>query len=58
MEYTEAPKEFVYYDDPNELVERFKKLEASEQVGNNNNKHEINVILQELARIGIIHFYK
>lgn len=58
MEYNEKPKEFVYYDDVNELIERLKKLEASKQGGNNNNMNEIWSILHELERLGVIEFYK
>ena len=58
VEYNEKPTQFVYYDDVNELVERFKKLEASKHVGNNNNLDEIMSILRELERLGVIEFYK
>lgn len=58
MEYNEKPKEYVYYDDVNELVDRMRKLEASQQVGNNNNSNEIMNILKELEQLGVIEFFK
>lgn len=58
IQYSETPKEYVYYEDVNDLVERFKKLHASKQVGNNNNMGEISSILRELERLGVIEFYK
>lgn len=49
MEYNDnRPKELVYYDDPNDLVERFMKLEASKHVGEKHNQNEIHNILLEL----------
>jgi hypothetical protein len=57
VEYTEKPKEYVYYNDVNELVNRFRKLEASAETGNNNNTNEIINILKELESLGVIEFY-
>lgn len=54
LEYNESPKEFVYYNDVNELVDRLRKLDASHHIGNNNNMNEITYILEELARLGVI----
>ena len=41
LEYNEKPKEYIYYNDVNELVDRLRKLEASKQAGNNNTQNEI-----------------
>ena len=48
-------KDFVYWDDPNELVDRLKLLVAEEQAGNNNHRNEINSILEELKEGGYIY---
>ena len=46
--------QYVYFDDPNELCVRLKKLIASSQAGNNSHTNEIISILEELAELGII----
>ena len=48
-------KDYVYWDDPNELVDRLKLLVAEEQAGNNNHRNEINSILEELKEGGYIY---
>ena len=58
LEYNEKAKEYVFYDDINELVERLIKLDASQSVGNGNHHNEITNILHELQELGIIEFYK
>lgn len=58
LEYNEEPKEYVFYDDVNELVERLIKLDASQSAGNGNHHNEITKILYELHHLGIIEFYK
>lgn len=58
LEYNEKVKEYVFYDDINELVERLIKLEASQSVGNGNHHNEITNILHELQELKIIEFYK
>jgi hypothetical protein len=40
--------EYVYWDDPNELVDRLKLLDAEKAAGNNNLDNEIQNILEEL----------
>lgn len=40
--------DFIYWDNPNELVERLKLLLASETAGNNGHKNEILSIIEEL----------
>lgn len=41
----EAPSEFVYWDDPNELANRPKLLITSQEVGNNLHQSEIVAIV-------------
>lgn len=58
LEYNEKPKQYVYYDDVNELIDRLVKLDASQEAGNGNNINEIMNILEELVELGVIEFYK
>lgn len=46
--------DFIYWDDPNELVERLKLLIASKHAGNTNHDNEIISIIEELKEAGII----
>lgn len=46
--------ELVYWDDPNELVERLKLLIASKTAGNTSLDNEIISIIEELQEIGIV----
>lgn len=46
--------DFVYWDDPNELIERLKLLIASRDAGNNNHDNEIISIIEELKEASII----
>lgn len=46
--------DFVYWDDPNELIERLKILVASKNAGNTNHDNEIISIIEELKEAGII----
>lgn len=46
--------EFVFWDDPNELIERLKMLIASRDSGNNSHDNEILSIIEELKEAGII----
>ena len=46
--------DLVYWDDPNELVERLKLLIASRDAGNTNHDNEILSIVEELKEAGII----
>lgn len=45
---------YIYWDDPNELVERLKLLIASQHAGNNNQTNEIVSIIEELREADII----
>lgn len=44
----------MYWDDPNELVDRLRLLHASQQAGNNNVNNEIISIESELQEAGYI----
>lgn len=46
--------DLVYWDDPNELIERLKLLIASRDAGNSNNDNEISYIIEELKEAEII----
>ena len=46
--------EYVYWDNPNELVERLKLLDGEKAAGNNNHNNEIQNILEELKEYGYI----
>lgn len=46
--------DYVYWDDPNELIERLKLLIASKSAGNSNHDNEIVSIIEELREAGII----
>lgn len=46
--------DYVYWDDPNELVERLKLLIASKNAGNNIHDNEIVSIIEELKEAGIV----
>lgn len=45
---------YIYWDDPNELVDRLKLLIASQHAGNNNQTNEIVSIIEELREADII----
>lgn len=47
--------DYVYWDDPNELVDRLKLLIASRDAGNTGLDNEIISIIEELRESGIIH---
>jgi len=46
--------EYIYWDDPNELVERLRLLTASYQAGNTAHSNEIMSILEELREANYI----
>lgn len=45
---------FIYWDDPNELVDRLRLLIASQNAGHNNHNNEIVSIIEELYEANII----
>lgn len=46
--------DYVYWNDPNELVDRLRLLEASRHAGNNAHNNEFLSIIEELREAGII----
>lgn len=54
MKYSDKKIDYVYWDNPNELVERLKLLLASQQAGHTNHHNEIVSILEELKEKRII----
>lgn len=46
---------YIYWDDPNELVDRLRLLLSSESAGHNNHKNEIISIIEELREANIIY---
>jgi hypothetical protein len=46
--------DLIYWDDPNELVERLHLLIASQAAGNFNHRNEIISIIEELREANII----
>lgn len=49
-----ANTDLVYWDDPNELIDRLKILIASRDAGNSSHDNEILAIIEELKEAGII----
>lgn len=47
--------DYVYWDDPNELVDRLRLLYASQAAGNTSHSNEIISIIEELREAGIIY---
>lgn len=54
MTLTENKIDYVHWDDPNELVDRLRLLEASSRAGNNAHDNEILSIIEELRESGLI----
>lgn len=48
---TDSKPQYIYFDDPNELVDRLRVLYASQQSGNNAHTNEINSIIEELLEM-------
>ena len=46
--------DYIYWDDPNELIDRLKLLVASKDAGNQNHDNEILSIVEELKEAGIV----
>jgi len=46
--------DYVHWDDPNELVDRLRLLEASRHAGHNAHDNEISSIIEELREVGLI----
>lgn len=48
---TNSKPDIIYYDDPNEIVDRLRILMASQAAGNNAHSNEINAIMEELNEL-------
>ena len=48
-------KDYVYWDNPNELVDRLRLLVAEQEAGNNFHANEINSIIEELREAGYLY---
>ncbi|KAL6263079.1 hypothetical protein P5V15_005880 [Pogonomyrmex californicus] len=46
--------DYVHWDDPNELVDRLRLLDASHRAGNNAHDNKMLSIIEELREAGII----
>ncbi|XP_071581755.1 uncharacterized protein [Temnothorax nylanderi] len=46
--------DYVHWDDPNELVDRLRLLEASRRAGNDAHGNEIQSVIEELCEVGLI----
>jgi hypothetical protein len=54
MTLTDNKIDYVHWDDPNELVDRLRLLDASHQAGHNGHDNEILSIIEELREAGLI----
>ena len=54
MTVTDNAVDYVHWDDPNELVDRLRLLDASHQAGNNAHDNEFLSIIEELREAGLI----
>lgn len=54
MSFNSNPPNYIYWDDPNELVNRLRLLMASQSAGHNNHNNEIISIIEELQESNII----
>lgn len=53
--HSKSRTDYVYWDDPNELVDRLRLLCAEQDAGNNNHRNEILSIIEELREGGYIY---
>jgi hypothetical protein len=54
MTLNDNKTDYIHWDDPNELVDRLRLLEASRQAGHNAHDNEILSIIEELREAGLI----
>jgi len=54
MTLTDNKIDYVHWDDPNELVDRLRLLDASHRAGHNAHDNEILSIIEELREVGLI----
>lgn len=51
---SDAPCQYIYWDDVNELVDRLRLLFASSRAGHNNHNNEIASLIEELREAGVV----
>lgn len=54
MQVSSNPVDYVYWDDPNDLVERLRVLIAETQAGHTGHHNEIYFIIEELREASIV----
>jgi len=54
MTLTDNKIDYVHWDDPNELVDRLRLLDASRRAGHDAHDNEILSIIDELREVGLI----
>lgn len=54
MRLSKSRKDYVHWDDPNELIDRLRLLLSSEEAGHNGHNNEIISIVEELREAGLI----
>jgi hypothetical protein len=54
MKWNTKRIEYIYFDDPNEIVDRLRLLIASQEAGNTGHTNEIISIIEELREAKII----
>ncbi|KAL6254090.1 hypothetical protein P5V15_014709 [Pogonomyrmex californicus] len=54
MKLNDNKIDYVHWDDPNELVDRLRLLDASHRAGHNAHDNEMLSIIEELHEAGII----
>lgn len=54
MKYSNNALDYIYWDDPNELIDRLRLLLASQAAGHSNHNNEIVSIVEELREANII----
>nr|CAI5830209.1 unnamed protein product [Callosobruchus analis] len=58
MEITNNKKDYIYWDDPNELVDRLRLLLASQEAGHTGHVNEINSLIEELREAEKYHYLR
>ena len=54
VKYNPCPKEYVWFDEPDEIVNRLRLLISEQQAGNTSVSNEIASIIEELTELNII----
>ena len=54
VKYKPCPKEYVWFDEPDEIVNRLRLLISEQEAGNTSVSNEIASIIEELTEMNII----